>query len=391
MDLEQLSKQLEWLDDERRKDKTTIAALEKRLGEQEGKQQNLMQQVAEVASDLSRFSASLARFDQVETTIAQAKVDFGRSVESIEKARNEHDREIEKVRRADNEQVNKAIADTRKGLEPISEIKRNLSARVEEEYRLGRLIDEIQKKFTDYTRSDEEYRRSIKLLEDGYRQDSKRLTDLHGEVAAIRKRADEQRGKIEIANEMAKKIDTRVNDLVAGEADRRQTQQNFLEKQALLQVERDRTWKDWQSNFEDIGKSSVTLDAQLQTLDTTMRSVKRSQESFEEITQRFERRINEITEIQRLNEDRFRQEWVSYKADDQKRWTNYSISQEEQNRESARHLDKLNERLVSVEDAAQDIQDLVHQVNEEASKRLQSLLVLAHDWIENYNRTFAGK
>ena len=34
---------------------------------------------------------------------------------------------------------------------------------------------------------------------------------------------------------------------------------------------------------------------------------------------RFERRINEITEMERLTEERFRQEWVTFKADDQKR------------------------------------------------------------------------
>jgi hypothetical protein len=63
-----------------------------------------------------------------------------------------------------------------------------------------------------------------------------------------------------------------------------------------------------------------------------------AQEAFEEITQRFDRRINEITEMQRLTEDRFRQEWVSFKADDQKRWTNYSLVQEEQQREQTATL-----------------------------------------------------
>jgi hypothetical protein len=70
------------------------------------------------------------------------------------------------------------------------------------------------------------------------------------------------------------------------------------------------------------------------------RAVKRSQDSFDEITQKFERRINEITEMSRINEDRFRQEWGGFKNDDQKRWTNYSLSQEEQFREIQRQLEK---------------------------------------------------
>ncbi len=71
------------------------------------------------------------------------------------------------------------------------------------------------------------------------------------------------------------------------------------------------------------------------------RAVKRSQDSFDEITQKFDRRINEITEMSRINEDRFRQEWGSFKTDDQKRWTNYSLSQEEQFREILQAIGKI--------------------------------------------------
>jgi oligopeptide/dipeptide ABC transporter ATP-binding protein len=59
--------------------------------------------------------------------------------------------------------------------------------------------------------------------------------------------------------------------------------------------------------------------------------------------------IGEITEIQRLSEELFRQEWVTFKADDQKRWTNYTLAQEEQLRETSRQFDKYNERMVAID------------------------------------------
>ena len=119
-----------------------------------------------------------------------------------------------------------------------------------------------------------------------------------------------------------------------------------MEKQNLGVMERDRTWRDWQARFEQVESQSLNLDSQLQSLDATHRAVKRSQETFDEISARFERRINEITEMQRLIEERFRQEWVSFKADDQKRWTNYTLAQEEQNRELNRQFGKSEERVV---------------------------------------------
>jgi tryptophan 2,3-dioxygenase len=105
-------------------------------------------------------------------------------------------------------------------------------------------------------------------------------------------------------------------------------------------VERDRAWKEWQVRFETFSRQTATLDSQLASLEELRSATKRAQDVHEELNQRLERRINEITEMQRLAEDRFRQEWVTFKADDQKRWTNYSLTQEETNREARQNIDK---------------------------------------------------
>lgn len=388
MDQDQLVKRLEWMDSERRKDKTVIATLEERMSSLEGNIPGLVQQIRELSGEVTRVSAQLSRFDQIETTMAQMRVDLSRAIDAVEKARLDRDREVDKVRYADLENLNKSIAEVRKGLDPIPEIRKTVQTRIEEEYRLGRLIEEVDKKVVDTHRYDEEYRRSLRLLDEGRRQDTKRLTDIQGEVAALRKRQEEQRGKVDLSTDSLRKIEMRLSDLHAAEAERRQSVSAFMEKQSLSNVERERIWKDWQVRFETIEKQAVNLDAQLQTLDATHRAVKRSQEAFDDITQRFERRINEVTEMQRLTEDRFRQEWVGFRADDQKRWTNYTLVQEETVREGNKLFDKVQERMVFLEDLTQEMQDMVQQINSETEKRLQALLSLAHDWMETYEKAF---
>jgi hypothetical protein len=94
--------------------------------------------------------------------------------------------------------------------------------------------------------------------------------------------------------------------------------------------------------------------------------------------------------MQRLAEGRFRQEWVTFKADDQKRWTNYTLSQEEQRSETGRRFDRTAERLTFLEDGLEEIQDIIQQISELTEKRLQSVLTLAHDWVSSYERTRGG-
>jgi hypothetical protein len=388
MDIEQIAQRLEWLDDERRKDKLTIATLEDRLARLEGKIPTFDQEIRESTDTLNRITSNLSRFDQLENSISQMKVEYNRLVDNEQKLRSEKERDIEKVRLADLESLNRSIQEVRKGLDPIPELKKNIQARTEEEHRLSKLIAESEKKILETKRFDDEYRRSLKVIEETLRQESKRQMDLQGEVSSIRKRVEEQRGKVDLISESVRKIEMKQNEFSASEIERRQVQTAFIERQNMAQVERDRIWKEWQTRFDSIEDQSSALETQLQSLDAAERSIKHAQEAFEEITQRFERRINEISEMQRLVEDRFKQDWNAFKTDDQKRWTNYTITQDEKLRENSQLFEKMTERLVALEDITQEVQDLLQMVIAEGKSRLDIELQKSRETMENFERTF---
>jgi len=391
MDFEQLLKQVEWLDDERRKDKLIIAALDDRIRKLEGNSTSFMQEIRELSNEMSRLQTLPSRFETFDSTISQLRVDFNRVVESVEKQRNEKDREQEKVRQADLESLNGSIEKIRKNLDVLPEMKKEMKAREEEEHRLIRLIGEFDKKLLDIKRSDEEYRRSQKILEENVRQDSKRILDVQGEITSTRKRIDEQRGRVDLATENLRKIEMRQNELLNSESERKQAQIAFIEKYSKQQVERERVWKEWQANFEVISKQAINLDEQLQSLDATQRAIRHSQEAFEEITQKFERRINEITEMQRLAEEKMRQDWVSFRADDQKRWSNYMISQDEQFQETTRIFEKIENRLIHLEETTQELNDLTTQIIQTNEKSIQSLFKFINDVNEDFSDSFDTK
>jgi chromosome segregation ATPase len=391
MDFEQLLKRVEWLDEERRKDKLIIASLDDRLRKVEGNNTSLLQEIREISNELNRLKTISSRFETIDAAISQIRVEYTRAVESIEKQRIEKDREIEKIRLADQESLNASIANVRKAMEVLPEMKKDIKAREEEEHRLIKLIGEFDKKILEIKRSDDEYRRAQKILEENVRQDSKRILDLQGEISSTRKRIEEQRGKIDLATENLRKIEMRQNEILNSETERKQSQVAFIEKNNMLQVERDRVWKEWQSRFEVISNQAINLDEQLQTLDATQRAIRHSQAAFEEITQKFERRINEITEMQRLVEDRMRQDWISFKADDQKRWSNYMISQEEQYQETNRIFEKFENRLLQLEEISQELNDLTNLIVQSNERSLQSLFKFIKEVNADFTDNFDTK
>lgn len=390
MDVDQILKRVQWMDDERRKDKDTIAFLENRILALEGSLTAAQLQIKDLSGEITRLNTVVTRMDQYDTTLIQQRVEAKHHVEELDKETKKREEEAGKVRRVEIKALDASIVETRKELEILPRLEKGIQARIEEDSRLGRFIDEVRVNIETVRHSEEEYIRTFRLLEDGRRQDNKRLNDLGGEVTAVRKRVDDQRGQVELLSNSIRKLETRLTELVSVEAERRDTLANFLDKQALTQVERDRTWKEWQARFEIIEKQAADAESQLQRLETTHRETKRSQQLLEEVSQKVERRLGEITEIQRLSEERFRQEWVTFKADDQKRWTNYTLVQEEQRSEGARQNEKITDRITQLEDGLQEEQDILQQITEQTQKRLQTLLSLVHEWVESYERS-AGR
>lgn len=386
MELDELVKRLDWLEKEHRKDRAAIADLQEKLASYEGGAVRLQNQIKDVSGDISRFAPIAARLDQFDTMLTQYRSESSKAVDEIEKRRLKHEREVDDRRRVELENINKSILEIRNSLEAFNELRRGLQARAEEDSRLARLITELEKKIKDFNLVDDELRRGIRIADDARKQDAKRITDIQGDLAAIRKRADEARERADLNADTIRQLDARVNELMASETDRRIAQMQFIEQQNLAQVDRDRAWKEIQLRFENFARQTATLDQQLLTLDETQRSVKRSQEAFEDMNTRLERRINEITEMQRLAEDRFRQEWVTFKADDQKRWTNYTLTQDELNKDLHVETDKLNQRLAAIDDATQGMQDLLQQTTEATETQLQELMNWAHEFLTNYER-----
>ena len=128
------------------------------------------------------------------------------------------------------------------------------------------------------------------------------------------------------------------------------------------------------------------LDTQILNLEETLRTARRAQETYNELNSKLERRINEMTEMQRLAEDRLRQEWVTFKADDQKRWTGYTLSQDEGTKDVRRLVAKLEERIAPIDDRIQGIQDQILQTTEVTEAQLQEFMNVAHEWLSAYER-----
>ena len=381
--IEQLEKRIEWLDNERRNDKTNLASLQNRLTILEGENMNLRKQIKELEVLINRNANQISNMDKYDNRIDRLNIDLTKQIRDVNERGDLNLSEAQKRLKIEIDSTKKTIAELHQWNEEVERNNADLAARRIENTRLVRLIEEQKAKILEVGRFDEDYRRSLHLLEEGRRQEAKRLTDLQGEVASVRKRLEETRARFDSFTDSFRTFDTRIAELQANEKDRRESQSQFIDRVNSSLVEKDKVFANWEKRFAEIDQFNANLGSQIETLENIRLAVSKAVQSAEDVTQRFERRINEITELQRLNDDRYRQEWNVFKSDDVKRWTNYMLAQEEQNRETTQQYTELTRQLQEIDDLTALMRDELDALSRETVRHVQTILLAYQESIQN--------
>lgn len=385
MEFEQIVKRLEWLDDEHRKDKAALRTLEERIALFDNSISPLRKQIKDLEKKVSEIGPVNERIDKFDEVILKQRVDAKKALENLEKQQQLREKDLVKRHQEDLEELKKSLPKLDQSKD-ILELKKLIKQRADEYIKLNVAVTELKPKIDVAVRKSEDVATSNKLIDESRRQDIKRVADIQGEITSVRKRVDEFRQKTELQNDSVRNIENRFTELIISENERKHAQAAFIEQQSLAQIDRDKAYKDWVEKVDAFKQQTATLDSQTQALDETLRAAKGAQETYLDLNQKLERRINEITEMQRLGEERLRQEWVTFKAEDQKRWTGYTLSSEEAVRDIRKTVDKYEERITAIDDANQTIQDQLHQTTDATEQQLQELMNVFHQWLTAYER-----
>ena len=390
MENEQLEKRIKWLDEERRKDKEIISALEDRLLILEGKLDAAEKKNIEFDSDLTRMRTSITRVDDFDNGLADFRLERKKEFKDYEKIVKSLINDAKKMLRTQIQGVEKQQKSFGEDFSRVKDLEKEMKIRIEEETRFSTTLREMENDYGEIKRAYKQYQLDSRSSKEERQKEIKRITDLQGEQTALRKRLDEARGLLDLVNSDYQKIKNRIQELESIRRDLKKEQDTFLEEATLQNTKRETTWKNWMTRFDSIEKQAQDLDEQMTKLDSTHRGVKRMQDELKELSTLLDRRVNEITEMQRLADERFRQEWTTFTADDHKRWTNYTLAQKEQSKLLERQFKDGEGRISVLEDGLQEIEDQLGQFSAYSEAQLQGLLSLMRDWAGEFEQIMDG-
>jgi len=377
---EQFEKRLTWIDEQRRKNSDFVVGLNEQLTNALNLIENQDKQIKELTSEVARLSAQTSRIKQFDDDLIKQREDFSRHLAELIEGQSERDRKHENIRAIEHKDISSHISELKIDIEAIEEIKSTLEARRQEEIRIYSQIDEIEKSFDRISSIDENTKRSLSMIDEARKMDSKRVADLQVETTDLRKRVDTLRGTLDAVEDRYKKFETNFTELAANESGRDESQKLWIEKQELRLIGFEKDWKIWNEAFAEFQKKTEQVNEKMLKYDESYRAMKQTRTDLDKMVDKLERRISEIGEIQRIAEDRVKSDWSAYLADDQKRWNTFKLNYDEQWREHERNHDKIQNEF---RENNENISDTMHSLSKLAGnsqKRVMDLLSLVQDW-----------
>jgi chromosome segregation ATPase len=273
--------------------------------------------------------------------------------------------------------MNRPLRELNERLDRFEQNLDDMGAARAERDRMSAALSAVQQRVEDIAKKTEEPERRIAFLEEQRRQDTRRISDIQAALPEQQKLIDGVKLKIERVENLALTAEKRIVDIQNAERTRREELQNFIDQQNLLTQQREQQIKELTRN---IGVYDEDIRRNLERFETwaeTYRQMKKIVEDFDRIGERLERRINEVSEMQRLSEERFREEWNDWVKDDQRRWKQFTLTNDEAWR---KHEKDMADYRKSVEDTRGEIMPL--QTSIERLWRLEQ--ARARLYIEGY-------
>lgn len=349
MDINQAARMIEWLDEERRRDKATIATLEERLAQQQDTIGMLTKRLNSMESDQTVIRTQITPTGREADLIDQVRKEMLQLIENVEAKRLTAERELERRNELGRENVMRPVRDLSEKIERLERQTSDMPAHQVERERLGDMVATLQQRVDDLFKKVEEPDRRLAFLEEQRRQDNRRISEVQSEMPEVQKQIDSIRPKLTLLEDLTLRTERRVQDVQNGDRERREQIQQFIDQQTLLIQQRDQQIAELVKRF---GEQDSVMQRNIERFETwseAYRNMKKIIDDFERIGDRLERRINEVAEMQRLSEERFRQEWNDWNSDDQKRWKQFTISNDEVWRSHDKEFDRFVQRMSELE------------------------------------------
>ncbi|HTP11625.1 MAG TPA: hypothetical protein VMP08_25400 [Anaerolineae bacterium] len=370
LSLGQLAQQIKWMEDERRKDKAQIATLQEQLVGQTRELTEATRRLQEIDNTLKASQAVMARLLNTDRVLEEFKTDVIAMVNRLDDDRKKSERETERIRNLAIETLQRQINEIKVEVPRISKIEEELPTRRAEEKRLAELMQRLQPQIDASVQLVEERTRGVPYLEEGRRQDLKRLLTVEQESTNHLKKLDMLAGKQQVLEDALGKVIPRFEPLTARLSDHDKQLDDLRAGDFRIQQQ----VKSFESLLNQLRDQVVDYTAVLNKLREQALINQRAEAELNSFQETLRMRVAELSEVERLFEERVKKQFEDFLAEFEKRWGKLEPHIEERWHEHERFHRAEEERLERLENAPGPLQEQISMLRNDHDKFLQAFI-----------------
>ena len=386
MDTNQLAQQVAWLDEQHRRDRNELIALQQRVDAQSTQILEATRKLQETEGRLASTAAQLTRFSQVDQALNQLKEEVIIMLRREEEQRQLAERESSRIRLAEREAQMKAINDLRQQVRSITRLQDELELRKAEEHRLGEAIMAVRQSLLDLVRQTEGWSKTIAYLEEQRRQENKRSAQLQQENAELLKRTESLRGHFEVTENTLSRLETRLTSLWNMRDEMKAELMRLQESLLLSDEERNRRAATQAAQFESFVEQWTEFSEQFRQFREQFDENKRTLTQMAQLEERLKRDQAQMAELQRLAGERMQKGFEEFQAEDERRWRKHEVTWSHRWGEQERANAKFDERLKALEEQLKTVSAQVGELWEVQQTLARLRSAEAERWLVEFSK-----
>jgi len=378
MDLTQAMQTLKWMDEERIKDKASIAALQERIQNQEQQLAQQAAQIQELQTSLAGVQGVLSKVTEFGQMVSGYKTELILQMDNRDQTRRKEQAESERLRRIEYEGLTTHLSRLEKDLRILPHYAEDINTIRVEGQRLSESLQATEVDVADISKRLEEPVRAVTYLEQQRRADNRRITELEQDASFVRQKIDALDKKFPLLEESIQKQRVRIDAAV----EETKKYEQPIEELRISDFQREQKMNQYLDQGEQVAKELGRVRTQTQGFIEQQQEVKRAMSALEKFRGRIERRQDEMAERQRLTEEQTQRRWEEWQAarekDRKKREVIIEERWRQQEQTNAGYLKRLDTLRATVEMHRAQLDTLWESIRADAT----SLLKAAQDMYE---------
>lgn len=349
MDLGQLTQMTTWLDEEHRRDKAELIRLQQQVQRQETELQDQTHTLQTLEERVANMQTQLLRNARLEAALEQLKEEVVQMLAQADERRQQETRENERVRAIERDNLSRSLNEVRRDLQRLPRVEEEMGLRKAEQTRMNESVLGMQQQVNSMSQDMENKLRSLSFLEDGRQQDTKRIARLQQESLEALKRLEQQGSRVQMLEDVSQRQERDTGELKQLLSQLRTGQREFVETQLLEFEQLKREMAEWVEALEAQAQKMESFSARMQEYAEAFREDRQVIEGIERFQEMIKREQTQVSELQRLGEERQKRQLEQWQEESEKRWRKELLRWDHQWGEQAKRNQQSSERFDNAE------------------------------------------